>query len=123
LLELEEERELARRVRERGDAAAMSRLTTSHLRLVAKVARRYSSYGPPISELIAEGNLGMVRAVMGFDPDRGSRLSTFAVGGFGRRSRNTSSAAGPWSGPAPREGRRSVPQPMFEIGHSALRKA
>jgi len=79
LLELEEERELARRAREQNDADAMNRLTTSHLRLVAKVARRYSSYGLPISELIAEGNLGMVRAVMRFDPDRGFRLSTFAV--------------------------------------------
>jgi RNA polymerase sigma-32 factor len=57
----------------------MARLTTSHLRLVVKVAKRYSSLGLPLSELIAEGNLGMVRAVQRFDPERGFRLSTFAV--------------------------------------------
>ena len=61
------------------DATAMARLTTSHLRLVVKVAKRYSSLGLPLSELIAEGNLGMVCAVQRFDPERGFRLSTFAV--------------------------------------------
>src|SRR5215469_12463890 len=79
LLAPEEERELARKAQHEEDAAAVARLTTSHLRLVAKVARRYSSFGLPMSELIAEGNLGMVRAVQRFDPDRGFRLSTFAV--------------------------------------------
>jgi RNA polymerase sigma-32 factor len=79
LLAPEEERALARKARQDEDAAAVARLTTSHLRLVAKVARRYSSFGLPMSELIAEGNLGMVRAVQRFDPDRGFRLSTFAV--------------------------------------------
>ena len=79
LLEPEEERALARRAQQDEDAAAVARLTTSHLRLVAKVAKRYSSFGLPMSELIAEGNLGMVRAVQRFDPDRGFRLSTFAV--------------------------------------------
>jgi len=79
LLEAEEERELARKARHDEDAVAVARLTTSHLRLVAKVARRYSAFGLPMSELIAEGNLGMVRAVQRFDPDRGFRLSTFAV--------------------------------------------
>src|SRR5215472_16916596 len=78
LLAPEEERALARKA-QLEDAAAVARLTTSHLRLVAKVARRYSSFGLPMSELIAEGNLGMVRAVQRFDPDRGFRLSTFAV--------------------------------------------
>jgi RNA polymerase sigma-32 factor len=79
LLAPEEERALARKAQRDEDAAAVARLTTSHLRLVAKVARRYSSFGLPMSELIAEGNLGMVRAVQRFDPDRGFRLSTFAV--------------------------------------------
>ena len=79
LLAPEEERALARKAQQDEDAAAVARLTTSHLRLVAKVARRYSSFGLPMSELIAEGNLGMVRAVQRFDPDRGFRLSTFAV--------------------------------------------
>jgi RNA polymerase sigma-32 factor len=79
LLEPEEELTLARKARRDEDAVAVARLTTSHLRLVAKVARRYGSFGLPMSELIAEGNLGMVRAVQRFDPDRGFRLSTFAV--------------------------------------------
>src|SRR5215472_13010307 len=79
LLAPEEERALARKAEHDEDATAVARLTTSHLRLVAKVARRYSSFGLPLSDLIAEGNLGMVRAVQRFDPDRGFRLSTFAI--------------------------------------------
>ncbi|HKF60908.1 MAG TPA: RNA polymerase sigma factor RpoH [Dongiaceae bacterium] len=79
MLAPEEERALARKAQQDEDASAIARLTTSHLRLVAKVARRYGAFGLPMSELIAEGNLGMVRAVQRFDPDRGFRLSTFAV--------------------------------------------
>ena len=79
LLAPEEELMLARKAQRDADAAAAARLTTSHLRLVVKVAKRYSAFGLPMSELIAEGNLGMVRAVQRFDPDRGFRLSTFAV--------------------------------------------
>jgi RNA polymerase sigma-32 factor len=79
LLAPEEERALARKAEHDEDATAVARLTTSHLRLVAKVAKRYSSFGLPLSELIAEGNLGMVCAVQRFDPERGFRLSTFAV--------------------------------------------
>src|SRR5215472_513326 len=79
MLAPEEECVLARKAQQEEDASAIARLTTSHLRLVAKVARRYGAFGLPMSELIAEGNLGMVRAVQRFDPDRGFRLSTFAV--------------------------------------------
>jgi RNA polymerase sigma-32 factor len=79
LLQPEEERALVRQAQSEGDAAAIARLTTSHLRLVTKVARRCNAFGLPMNELIAEGNLGMVRAVRRFDPDRGFRLSTFAV--------------------------------------------
>jgi RNA polymerase sigma-32 factor len=79
LLEPEEERALARQVQDESDAAAIARLTMSHLRLVAKVAKHYSASGLPMNELIAEGSLGMVRAVQRFDPDRGFRLSTYAV--------------------------------------------
>jgi len=79
LLAPEEERALVRKAQQDEDAAAVARLATSHLRLVVKVAKRYSAFGLPMSELIAEGNLGMVRAVQRFDPDRGFRLSTYAV--------------------------------------------
>ena len=79
LLAPEEERALVRKAQQDEDAAAVARLATSHLRLVVKVAKRYSAFGLPMSELIAEGNLGMVRAVQRFDPDHGFRLSTYAV--------------------------------------------
>ncbi len=79
LLEQGEEYMLAKRWREHGDPDAAQRLVTSHLRLVAKVAMGYRGYGLPLSELISEGNVGMMQAVKRFDPDRGFRLSTYAV--------------------------------------------
>jgi RNA polymerase sigma-32 factor len=79
LLDAEEELALARRMRAQGDREAAHRLVTSHLRLVAKVAKRYRGYDLPVSDLIAEGNLGLIRAVMRFDPDRGFRLATYAL--------------------------------------------
>jgi RNA polymerase sigma-32 factor len=78
LLESAEERTLAQQAQGE-DVAAIARLTTSHLRLVTKVAKSYSKFGLPMNELIAEGTLGMVRAVRRFDPDRGCRLSSFAA--------------------------------------------
>jgi RNA polymerase sigma-32 factor len=79
LLSAEEELELARRWRDRHDVDAATRLVTSHLRLVSKVAMGYRGYGLPVGELIGEGNVGMMRAIQRFDPDRGVRLATFAM--------------------------------------------
>ncbi len=78
LLSREEEIDLSRRWQDRNDEAALDRLVGSHLRLVAKVARSYSGYGLPLSDLVSEGNVGLVRAADKFDPDRGFRFSTYA---------------------------------------------
>jgi RNA polymerase sigma-32 factor len=79
LLEPQEEYMLAKRWREHGDTAAAHRLVTSHLRLVAKIAFGYRGYGLPLAEVISEGNVGLMRAVKRFDPDRGFRLTTYAI--------------------------------------------
>lgn len=79
MLQPEEEYMLAKRWREHDDAEAAQRLVTSHLRLVAKIAMGYRGYGLPVSELIAEGNVGMMQAVKRFDPERGFRLATYAM--------------------------------------------
>ncbi|MGE0095008.1 MAG: RNA polymerase sigma factor RpoH [Alphaproteobacteria bacterium] len=79
LLEPEEEFMLAKRWREHGDSEAAHRLVTSHLRLVAKIAMGYRGYGLPLAEIISEGNVGLMQAVKRFDPDRGFRLSTYAM--------------------------------------------
>jgi RNA polymerase sigma-32 factor len=79
LLSEEEEYMLAKRFQEHGDVSAAHRLVTSHLRLVAKIAGQYRGYGLPASELIAEGNIGLMQAVRKFDPDRGFRLTTYAI--------------------------------------------
>ncbi len=79
MLEPEEEYMLAKRWKEREDSEAAHRLVTSHLRLVAKIAMGYRGYGLPLSELISEGNVGMMQAVKRFDADRGFRLATYAM--------------------------------------------
>ena len=79
MLEPGEEYMLAKAWREHEDAKAAHRLVTSHLRLVAKIAMGYRGYGLPLSELISEGNVGMMQAVRRFDPDRGFRLATYAM--------------------------------------------
>src|SRR5271163_3802512 len=79
MLEPEEEYMLAKRWREHEDPDAAQRLVTSHLRLVAKIAMGYRGYGLPLSELISEGNVGMMQAVKRFDPERGFRLATYAM--------------------------------------------
>ena len=79
MLAHEEEEKLARAWRDHGDQEAAHRLVNSHLRLVAKIAMGYRGYGLPVAELIAEGNVGMMQAVKRFDPDRGFRLSTYAM--------------------------------------------
>lgn len=68
-----------RRLREKDDEEAAYQLVTSHLRLVAKIAMRYRGYGLPISDVISEGNIGLMQAVKRFDPDRGFRLATYAT--------------------------------------------
>src|SRR6202140_4165185 len=79
MLEPEEEYMLAKRWKEGEDPDAAHRLGPSHLRLVAKIAMGYRGYGLPLSELISEGNVGMMQAVKRFDPDRGFRLATYAM--------------------------------------------
>jgi RNA polymerase sigma-32 factor len=79
MLEQNEEYMLAKRWREHEDTEAAHRLVTSHLRLVAKIAMGYRGYGLPLSELISEGNVGMMQAVKRFDPERGFRLATYAM--------------------------------------------
>jgi RNA polymerase sigma-32 factor len=79
MLEASEEFALAKRWADEGDEEAAHTLVTSHLRLVAKIAMGYRGYGLPLGELISEGNVGMMQAVMRFDPDRGFRLATYAM--------------------------------------------
>jgi RNA polymerase sigma-32 factor len=79
MLAQDEEFMLAKRWQEHQDTEAAHRLVTSHLRLVAKIAMGYRGYGLPLSELISEGNVGMMQAVKRFDPDRGFRLATYAM--------------------------------------------
>jgi RNA polymerase sigma-32 factor len=78
-LEPQEEYMLAKRWREHGDREAAHKLVTSHLRLVAKIAMGYRGYGLPISEVISEGNVGLMQAVKRFEPDKGFRLATYAM--------------------------------------------
>ena len=79
ILTAEEEYMLARRYKEHGDTKAAHKLVTSHLRLVAKIAMGYRGYGLPVTDLISEGNVGIMQAVKKFDPERGFRLATYAM--------------------------------------------
>ncbi len=79
ILSLEEERELARKFRSENDVEAARQLVLSHLRLVVAIARGYMGYGLPQGDLIQEGNIGLMKAVKRFDPERGVRLVSFAV--------------------------------------------
>ena len=79
MLEPQEEYMLAKRWREHGDREAAHKLVTSHLRLVAKLAMGYRGYGLPISEVISEGNVGLMQAVKRFEPEKGFRLATYAM--------------------------------------------
>jgi RNA polymerase sigma-32 factor len=79
ILEPQEEYLLARRWRGHGNHEAAHKLVTSHLRLVAKIAMGYRSYGLPISDLISEGNIGLMQAIARFEPEKGARLSTYAT--------------------------------------------
>ena len=79
MLTAEEEYMLAKRYKEHGDSKAAHKLVTSHLRLVAKIAMGYRGYGLPVTDLISEGNVGIMQAVKKFDPEKGFRLSTYAM--------------------------------------------
>jgi RNA polymerase sigma-32 factor len=79
MLEAEEECVLATRWREQGDADAAHKLVTSHLRLVVKIAVGYRGYGLPVSEIISEGNVGLMQAAKRFDPQQGFRFATYAM--------------------------------------------
>ncbi|MFG1402425.1 RNA polymerase sigma factor RpoH [Xanthobacter sediminis] len=79
MLEPQEEYMLAKSWREHGDREAAHKLVTSHLRLVAKIAMGYRGYGLPISEVISEGNVGLMQAVKRFEPEKGFRLATYAM--------------------------------------------
>ena len=79
MLEPHEEYMLAKRWREHSDHEAAHKLANSHLRLVAKIARRYRGYGLPISDVISEGNVGLMQAVQRFKPEKGFRFATYAA--------------------------------------------
>src|SRR6476619_4963156 len=79
ILAPEEEYMLAKRWREHGDTDAAAKLVNSHLRLVAKIAMGYRGYGLPVSDLISEGNVGLMQGVKKFEPERGFRLATYAM--------------------------------------------
>jgi RNA polymerase sigma-32 factor len=79
MLEAQQEFMLATRWREHGDQKAAHELVVSHLKLVVKIATGYRGYGLPISEIISEGNIGLMQAVKRFDPEKGFRLTTYAI--------------------------------------------
>jgi RNA polymerase sigma-32 factor len=79
MLEREQEYELAKRWREHGDRDAANQLVTSHLRLAAKIAMGYRGYGLPVSEIISEGNVGLMQALNRFEPEKGFRFATYAI--------------------------------------------
>jgi len=79
MLSLEEEFMLAKNWKDRGDVNSVKKLVTSHLRLVAKIAMGYRGYGLPVSELVSEGNVGLMKAVKKFEPEKGFRLATYAM--------------------------------------------
>ena len=79
MLRAEEEYMLAKNWKDRGDLKSAEKLVTSHLRLVAKIAMGYRGYGLPVGELVSEGNIGLMRAVKKFDPEKGFKLATYAM--------------------------------------------
>jgi RNA polymerase sigma-32 factor len=79
MLQPHEEYMLAKRWREHGDREAARKLVASHLRLVTKIAMGYRGYGLPISDVVSEGNVGLMQAIKRFEPDRGFRLATYAI--------------------------------------------
>ena len=79
MLDAEEEYMLAKNWRDTGNLKSAEKLVTSHLRLVAKIAMGYRGYGLPVSEMVSEGNIGLMQAVKKFEPEKGFRLATYAM--------------------------------------------
>jgi RNA polymerase sigma-32 factor len=79
MLERDQEYQLAKRWREHGDRDAANQIVTSHLRLAAKIAMGYRGYGLPVSDIISEGNIGLIQAVNRFEPEKGFRFATYAI--------------------------------------------
>lgn len=79
ILDVEEEYALANRYHQDDDLEAARQLVTSHLRLVVKLAMKYKGYGLPMADMISEGNIGLMKAVQKFEPEKGFRLSTYAM--------------------------------------------
>ena len=79
MLDAEEEYMLAKNWKATGNVKSAEKLVTSHLRLVAKIAMGYKGYGLPVSEMISEGNIGLMQAVKKFEPEKGFRLATYAM--------------------------------------------
>lgn len=79
MLDVDEEYQLAKQWRDNGDKKAVDKLVSSHLKLIAKIAHGYRGYGLPLNDLISEGHVGMMQAMRHFDPDKGFRLSTYAI--------------------------------------------
>ena len=79
ILSVNDEYNLAKNWKEKGDVKSAQKLVTSHLRLVAKIAMGYRGYGLPVSEMISEGNIGLMQAVKKFEPEKGFRLATYAM--------------------------------------------
>ena len=88
ILTAEEEYMLAKRYKEHGDTKAAHKLVTSHLRLVAKIAMGYRGYGLPVTDLISEGNVGIMQAVKKFDPERALDLLLMQCGGLELKFKN-----------------------------------
>ena len=96
MLERQDEYMLAKRWREHDDLEAAHKLVNSHLRLVTRIATGYRGYGLPISELISEGNIGLMQAIKRFEPDKGFRLATYATWWIKAAIKETSCARGRW---------------------------
>src|ERR671927_380159 len=126
MLEPQQEYMLAKRWREHDDRDAAHHLVTSHLRLVAKIAMGYRGYGLPISEIVSEGNVGLMQAVKRFEPEKGFRLATYAMWWI-KASIREDGDAGEWEGwlvdESASQESRLVAEEQADNRHKALRDA
>jgi hypothetical protein len=97
ILEKDEEYMLAKSYAEHDDTDAAHKLVTSHLRLVAKIAMGYRGYGLPVSDLVSEGSIGLMKAVKNLTQKEASGYQLTPCGGLGHQSQNTCCVHGPWS--------------------------